>query len=638
MLIAIRERAKGWAAWLLVGAVVVTLTATGVYSYVSGPPSSEVAEVGGVPITRDAVERAYLQQRQQLEQMFGGQLDPSLFDERQMRRDALQELIDEALLQQYVNDQGYRLSDAALASIIRSQPYFQDNGQFSPEQYRVMLRNAGFTPESYEARLRVEQTLAQVQAGLYDSAFVTEPELQRLLQLRRQERELSYLLVSAAAFEKDIQVSEDEVRAYYQANIRLFQQPEQVQLAYVELTADSLTDNIDVAEDELQARYEELKGSRYTTGGQRRVRHILLTLPPDAGEQQVAEARQRLEEMRALIQSGEAGFEELAKQNSQDPGSAEQGGDLGWVDRGQMVPAFEQAAFGLGKGELSEPVRSEFGLHLIQVTEARPEQVQPFAEVKDELRQEMVAERAGRQLAEQANRLANLTYEHPDELETAAEALGLEVRQSGWISRAGSEEGIGAQPQVIQAAFSDEVMKFRRNSQVLELGEQHYAVVRVVEHQPAQPRPFEEVSDQARAQLVQQRAAAAAQELGAALQEKAESGEPLAKLAQGDKARLEQPGFVGRSAEQVPAAVLRKAFQLPKPEQGETSLGSVRLADGSYAVLAVTGVREATGSEDEDQTELLAQELRAVQGEQALRGLIQMLRQEGKVKIHENRL
>src|SRR5690606_38164935 len=224
------------------------------------------------------------------------------------------------------NDQGYRLSDAALASIIRSQPYFQDNGQFSPEQYRVMLRNAGFTPESYEARLRVEQTLAQVQAGLYDSAFVTEPELQRLLQLRRQERELSYLLVSAAAFEKDIQVSEDEVRAYYQDNIRLFQQPEQVQLAYVELTADSLTDNIDVAEDELQARYEELKGSRYTTGGQRRVRHILLTLPPDAGEQQVAEARQRLEEMRALIQSGEAGFEELAKQNSQDPGSAEQGG------------------------------------------------------------------------------------------------------------------------------------------------------------------------------------------------------------------------------------------------------------------------------------------------------------------------
>lgn len=638
MLIAIRERAKGWAAWLLVGAVVVTLTATGVYSYVSGPPSSEVAEVGGVPITRDAVERAYLQQRQQLEQMFGGQLDPNLFDDRQMRRDALQGLIDEALLQQYVSEQGYRLSDAALANLIRSQPYFQDNGQFSPEQYRVMLRNAGFTPESYEARLRVEQTLAQVQAGLYDSAFVTEPELQRLLQLRRQERELAFLMVPAAAFEKDIQVSDDEVRAYYQDNTQLFQQPEQVQLAYVELTPDALTEQIEISEDELRARYEELKSTRYTTGGQRQVRHILLTLPQDASEQQVAEARQRLEEMRAQIQSRQASFEALAKQNSQDPGSAEQGGDLGWVERGQMVPAFEQAAFSLEQGEISEPVRSEFGLHLIQATEVRPEQVRPFAEVQDELRREMVAERAGRQLAEQANRLANLTYEHPDELETAAKALGLKVQQSDWISRAGSDEGIGAQPQVIQAAFSDEVLRARRNSQVLELGDHHYAVVRVVEHQPAQARPFEEVSDQAREQLVQQRAAAAAQELGAALQEKAEAGEPLAKLAQGDKARLEQPGFVGRNAEQVPVPVLRKAFQLPKPEEGEASIGSVRLADGSYAVLAVTRVREAAGSEDEAQTERLAQELRAVNGEQALRSLIEMLRQEGKVKIYENRL
>src|SRR5690606_20588162 len=208
------------------------------------------------------------------------------------------------------------------------------------------------------------------------------------------------------AFEKDIQVSDDEVRAYYQDNTQLFQQPEQVQLAYVELTPDALTEQIEISEDELRARYEELKSTRYTTGGQRQVRHILLTLPQDASEQQVAEARQRLEEMRAQIQSRQASFEALAKQNSQDPGSAEQGGDLGWVERGQMVPAFEQAAFSLEQGEISEPVRSEFGLHLIQATEVRPEQVRPFADVQEELRREMVAERAGRQLAEQVNRLA----------------------------------------------------------------------------------------------------------------------------------------------------------------------------------------------------------------------------------------
>jgi peptidyl-prolyl cis-trans isomerase D len=637
MLIAIRERAKGWLAWLLVIVIIVPLAFVGVYNYVDGSGSSEVAEVDGTPISRDALERAYQQQRRQLEQMFGGQLDPRFFDDQEMRREALQALINEALLRQYADDRGFRISDATLAQIIRSQPYFQENGQFSPELYRNLLRSNGLTPEAFEARMRNEQALEQAQAGLSESAFITDAEVQRLLALRQQERKLAYLLVPVESFKNEIQVSEEEVRSYYQDNLQLFQRPEQVRLAYVELAPEQLAERVEISEDELRGRYEEVKDTRFVQGGERKLRHILLTLPQDADEQQVAQARERLQQMREQILSGQASFEALAKQHSQDPGAAQSGGDLGWVERGQMVPEFEQAAFALNEGEVSEPVRTQFGLHLIQAAQVRPQQVKSFAEVRDQLRDEMAEERISREMAELASRLANIAYENPDDLQQAAQALGLEVKQSDWFGRQGGD-GIAADPQVVQAAFSDEVLSARRNSSVLELDGNRYAVVRVAEHQPAEPRPFEEVQAQAREQLVQQRAAAAAQELGAQLEKKAAAGEPLQQLAQGGKARLEQPGFVARGAEQVPAPVLRKAFELPKPGEGAASVGGVRLANGSYAVVAVDDVRQQTGDVDPAQTERLVAELRSIHGQQALRSLIEALRQQADIEIYEDRL
>lgn len=637
MLIAIRERAKGWLAWLLVGAVVLTLAATGIYSYVAGPPSSEVAEVDGVPISRDQVERAYQQQRQQLEQMFGGQLDPRLFDDKQMRKDALEQLINQAVLKQYVEQRGFRISDESLAEIIMRQTYFQEDGKFSKERYSSLLQANGLTPAGYEARLRSEQALAQVQAGLYESAFATDAEVQKLQSLRRQERKVGYLTVPVEAFKNEVQVSDEEVRAYYQDNLQLFQRPEKVRLSYIELNGEQLAGQVEVSEDELRSRYEEVKQSRFVQGGERKVRHILLTLPPDASEQQVAEARQRLEDMRRQIQAGEADFAALAKQNSQDPGSAPTGGDLGLVERGQMVPEFEQVAFSLKKGDLSEPVRTDFGLHLIQVTDVQPETVKSFAEARDELRQEMVKERAGREVADAASRLANLAYENPDELQPAAKALGLEVKQTDWIGREGGS-GIAAQPAVVQAAFSDEVLNARRNSELLELGDNHYAVVRVAEHQPAEARPFEEVQAAARSQLVQQRAAAMAQDLGKQLQEKAAAGEQLPQLADGSKARLEQPGFVGRSAQNVPKPVLNKAFQLPKPAENASSVGGALLGNGDYAVVAVTEVREGAADKEQAGADRAVTELKQVYGEQALRGLVQALRQRADIEVYEDRL
>lgn len=640
MLIAIRERSKGWLAWLVVGAIALAFTATGIYSYFSAPPSTEVAEVAGVPITRDAVEREYQQQRRQLAQMFGGELDPQLFDERALRREALQSLIDQALLRQYVDAQGFQVSDAALADYIRSQPFFHVGGQFSSDQYQTVLRSEGLTPQGYEARLRVEQALAQAQQGIYESAFVTDKELQRLLDLQRQERQLAYLSVPIDAFKADIEVTEEDVRAYYEQNQSLFQRPEQVRLAYLELAPEALAESEQISDEELRRYYEEIKQSRYSSGGERQVRHILLTVPAGASAEETEQVRARLEHLREEILSGAASFDEIAREYSEEPGAAENGGDLGVVSRGDMVPEFEQVAFSLQQGELSEPVLTKYGWHLIEVTDITPEQVRSFAEVKDELRQEMVQRQVSREVSQRANTLANLAYEHPDELESAASSLGLEVQQTGWVSRQGAEEGLTAHPEVMEAAFSTDVLQNRRNSDLLELGPNHYAVVRVLEHQQAETKPLAEVQSEARVQLEQQRMADLAQELGAELKQAVAAGESLQELAQNEKVQLEQPGFVSRDAQDVPAAILQQAFQLPKPADGSVSVGSTRLRDGGYAVVVVSDVRTQGADEEQaqQQAEQMERQLKNFEGERALRGLMAILRAEGNVKIYEGRL
>jgi peptidyl-prolyl cis-trans isomerase D len=639
MLIAIRERAKGWFAWLLVIAIVIPLAFFGMYSYFSGPSASELAVVNGTEISADQLNNAYQQQRRQLEQMFGGQLDPALFDERQLRREALEGLINQALLRSYVRDQGYRVSDSTLAAVIRSEQAFQENGRFSPELYRVLLRNNGLTPQAYEASVRLGETVDQLQGGIFGSAFVADAEVDRLMRLQRQERELTYLTVKADAFRDQVQISEEEIKQYYTQNSELFQRPEQVKLSYVELSPEAVAGKVAIGEDELRARYEEVKTARFTQGGERGVRHVLLQLPEDATAEQVAAAEEKLRELRQRIVSGDLSFEAAAREVSEDPGSAEAGGDLGLVSRGQMVEGFERAAFALEEGAVSEPVRTEFGLHLIQVTEVTPTQVQPFEQVKDELRQAMVAERADNQLVEMGNRLANIAYEQPDSLVPAAEKLGLELRQTDWISRQAPGEGIAANPKVIEAAFSDDLLRLGRNSSVIELEDGRSVVVRVAEHQPAEPRPLEEVAADIREQLTLQKTAAAAQERGAELRQQLEADAAPGQLAKTPAVELAQPGFVGRGNTEVPPEVLRAAFRLPRPAQDAASVSGVQLRNGDFAVLQVSAVREAAAGEQAEQLrQTLRQQLQAMHGNIAIRGLLETLREHADIEINEERL
>ena len=639
MLSAIRERATGWIAWIIVILIALPLAATGLYSYFSDSGSAaEVAVVNDTKITPDALNNAYQQERQRLAQMFGGRLDPSLINEDAMRRQVLERMINEALITEYVVKQGYRIPDATLAAIIRGQEVFHENGQFSPELYSVLLRNNGLTPQAYEARLRVGESVSQFQGGVFGSAFATPYEIDQIRRLQNQERDLVYLTVDAESYLKGVEIGEADIKAYYEQNLQRFQRPERVRLAYVELNGEQLADAVEIDEPALQARYEELKASRYTEGGRRQARHILIELPQDATAEQVSAAEAELAQLRQQIVAGELDFAAAAKQHSDDPGSAAAGGDLGWVDRGVMVEPFEKATYALGKGELSGPVRSPYGLHLIEVTDVEPEKVTSFAEARDELRREMAADQVKSQLATLSTRLANLAYEHPDDLETAASELGLEVRRSDWIGANGGVTGIGASPKVREAAFSDEVLRERRNSEVLELEDGRVVVVRVAEHQPAEPLPLAEVAGQIERQLRQERGAALARETGESLRAKLVEGANPAELSKAtESVALAEPGFITRNSAEVPPPIVAAAFELPKPD-GAASVGATTLPGGDYVVIQLREVRDAQADTEAPQTAELERRLTQAQANATVGDLVSALRKDAKVTINEQRL
>jgi peptidyl-prolyl cis-trans isomerase D len=587
MLQSIRERAQGWIAWAIVILISIPFALWGIQSYLGVGSEPVVATVNDIEITERDLDRRYQETRMRLRDQLGAAYRPELFDEKTMRAQVLDSMIQENLLLQVSRDMGLRASNQELRAAIISNPAFQKEGQFDKATYDRMLELQGMAGPQYEEGLRRRIVGTQLERALAGSAFVTEAELAELIRIERQQREVAFVRVPKAVFMDDEPLPEADIERYYQTHQERYQVPERLKLRYLVLAASEIDDARSVDEAELRRRYEEDIG-RFREPEQRRARHILVTLGVDANDESAAEARTRIEEIRDRILAGED-FAALAEELSEDPGSAAQGGDLGRFGRGLMDPAFDQVVFSLDEGELSEPVRTQFGYHLIEVTEIQPGSVKPFEEVRDQLLDE-VARSSGEGLYyDWAERLANLTYENPDSLEPAAETLGLEIETSDWMTRGGGE-GILAHPKVVAAAFSDVVLREGLNSDLIEPERDvlQAVVLRVLEHEEAAPRPLEEVRDQVVEALRSERAAEAA---------KAAAEELLSRVQAGDEVGLGSTGYevtkaglIGRDAGQVPPGVRELAFKLPPPGGDGASFGTLSLADGDAALVSVTRV------------------------------------------------
>ncbi len=634
MLMAIRDRVMGLVGWVLLGALFIAFAFFGLNSYFTSNAKTYAADVNGVEITIPEYQRAYQQMRNRMQRMMGEAYNPAMIDEDALKKSALQELIREQLILQEAHDDGYAVSKQLVAAQINAVPAFKgDDGKFSVEKYRQVLQMQGMAPAEFEWRLSRELMVNQVINGIAQTAGVSRQDLERIYRLQMQQRRFSYLELPLQQSSAEVKVSDSDIEQYYTAHAGDFMTPERVKIQYLELKADELQVS-DVPDDQaLHALYDE-HSDRYVTPEERRARHILVSLPPDANEDAERKAREKAESLLARLEKGES-FEKLAKEASDDPGSASKGGDLGFFSRGVMTPEFDTVAFSLEKGGRSGIVKSAFGFHIIEVTDIKPQHARPFDEVRDELVKEYQAQERGDLFSDKAETLANKTFEQPDTLQGAADTLGLEIKTSDWLTKEGGP-GIGQYEMVVDAAFQEDVLEAGNNSEPIELGDDHLVVLRILEHQLAEKQPLESVKDKVTAEVRDVKTRELVSTRGDSLLKELRSGTPLADIASAQQLKVRTTGLIGRNATDPAPRIVTEAFLLPSAADKGQSTTGFSLDSGDYVLLALEEIKDGDlSSLSKDDQQKVRQELNRIIGASEVNAFTDELKNRAEITIPE---
>lgn len=631
MLHFIRERAQGWIAWIIIGLLIIPFALWGINEYFGGGGQVSVATVNGTEISQQEFQQAFFEQRARMQQMLGQQYDSNLF-EPQIKKRVLEELVNRELLIQNADDSGYRISDESILATIHSIESFRQDGVFSAEVYRQQLQAQGQSPARFERRLHRALLTSQLPTGLANTVFVTDSELDAIIRLQEQKRHVAYLVLPVANYEDKNDASEDAVAKYFDSHRDRYMTLEKVRAEYIELSADGLgKQQSEPSEEELRKFYES-RESQFVVPEERHARHILIQVPEGADESVVKQAEGKAQELLKQIRAGES-FEDLAKKNSDDPGSARLGGDLGYFGRGLMEPDFEKVVFALTKDEVSDPVLTSFGYHIIKLEDVRAEQRKPYDEVKAELREQFRKDAAEREFFDLSEKLTNLAYETPDSLVSVADKLGLQLKESAYFTRAGGQ-GIFADNRLVNTAFSDEVLKNGFNSEPIEIGENHVVVLRLKEHQEAAQQALADVQAQITREILAEKAADRVKEVGASLIKRLEAGESMDTVARELKLGWNDVGEVGRSGNSIPSPIVSQAFRLQKPADEKISFGSTVLQNGDYALIAVNKVVPGNvDAMDKAARQTLRQRVESMRGNDAEDELVELLKADAKVSI-----
>lgn len=636
MLQKLREKTTGgWLAVIIVGMLVIPFAFFGVNNYFSSAVATYVAKVGEVEIGPNDFRERFENYRRDQRQALGERYDPQAMDNPVTRREVLERMIDEELLRQAAREAGIVVTADQLREAIASVPAFQVDGRFDQAQYQLLLTAQGMTPRQFERQVEGDLLLRALPAQIAQSALITEVELDDFLRLAEQTRDIEYLALSPPESDP-APITEENVLVWYESHPERYRSEETVAIEYVELRADDVKVTASVDEDSLRRRYEEQK-QRYVEPEQRRAAHILVRVPDGADPAAVAAAEARAAELAGRVRAGED-FAALAAEHSDDMGSRSSGGDLGWIERGLLDPAFEAALYALEPGQVSDPVRSSEGWHVIKLLEVRKGREQPFEAVRAQLEQQYLEGERERAFSELSGRLVDASYRDPTSLATTAESMGLEVHTAGPFGRDGGE-GIAARPEVIAAAFSRQAIDEGLVSDPIELGPNHMVLLRVTEYSPAVTLPLAEVRERVEADLRQQRQAEAARSRAEALLERARAGESLDSLAEEAGSPPQEISGLRRFASSPDRAIVEAAFSLPPPAQDRTGYALAELSPERFAIVALRAVHDGDPSALDPNTRAsIRRELAAFQGDLELRAYLDALRRRIPVKVVEEQL
>lgn len=636
MLQSLRDKMQGWPAIVVLGVAVFAMSFFGIEGYFSSQAETFVAKVGKREIDQQHYQDTINRIRQQQRAQMGDQFDASLFDKPEFKQQILEQLISQQLLLQANEDLGMRVSDQSLRDNIASNPAFQVDGQFNADMYRAQLAAAGMTPDMFQNNIRTSLESSLLPDAISGSTIVTQTDIDRYLGVKLQRRTFRYFVLPRQT-PADSQVTDAQVQDYYKTHQADFMNPEQVSLKYIEVNAADLkSEAAQPTDQELKKRYQD-EIARFGLPEQREVSHILVNVPKNASPDQQKAALAKAEKIAA--QATPENFAKLAQQDSDDIGSKLAGGDLGWLQKGVTNPAFESAMFALQKGQISKPVLSDEGYHVIYLRDVRSGQTKSFEEVRDQLVKEATSADHDRAYNDAAGKMTDLTSQNPGSLEPAAQALQLQVKEAPLFSRSGGE-GIAANPKVITAAFSNDVLVSGNNSSLVDLGKTDSVVLRVDKHVPASPKPIAEVHDAIAQKILDERIAAAAQDKANVLVQRLGKGEDIATLAQAEHADVQTVNQAQRVQQGVPQALLDKAFVTPHPSaDGKPQFADVALDHGSYAVIGLDKVEGADLSKltDDDRRQLYRQMMQAYGGVET-QGFVDMLKTHTKVQIAKDRM
>ncbi len=632
MLLAIRERAQGWFAWLIVGFITIPFALWGIQSYLGVSSDPVAVSVDGSEITQRQLEQEVRQFRDRLRNQLGKAYRPELFDDKMLRKQVMEQVINDRVLSETADDWNLRISDEFVRQYIQSIPYFQSNGQFNVQAYNTAVRNQGMSQRGFEDSVRQDLVMQQLRSGIAGSAIATDFELNESIRLRDQERELSYLLISGEKLAGAFQPSDEDLKNYYESHAQTYMVPERVKVEYILLSPDVVGAAVDVSDEKLRAYYDQHK-DEFQAPEERRVRHILIQVAEGADEASVATAKAKIDDIAKRLANGES-FESLAREFSDDPGSKEQGGDVGWISPGLMAKAFEEEAYKLEVGKVSKPVRTPFGFHLLEVTDIKSGGEGGFDALHDRIETAYRRNQAEQMLFDKAEKLADLSYETPDSLAPAADALQLEPQQSDWFDRKGGK-GVLASPKVVAAAFSEDVLQENNNSELIELEDDQVLVLRVIEHEAEHPQSFDDVKEAIITALKREKASELAKARGEeALQMLQAGNATLENLAEEQGWKLEQSVGIKRNSTTLPPAIRDKAFGLKRPEDDTPSVGGVALGNGDYALLAVSKVIDGDPSKLDEAARKAAQEqLAKMKGDAQFNLMGRYLREHADIEI-----
>ncbi|MFN3238742.1 MAG: SurA N-terminal domain-containing protein, partial [Pseudomonadales bacterium] len=618
-----RDNSDGIVAKVIVGLIIIVFALFGMGSITTFlAPTPKVATVNGEDVTQQEME---LQVERTRRLLLAQNQNPAAIDEDQLRADVLDNLIARKLMATAASDLGLSYGNARLDAEIVETEVFQVDGVYNPEQFRLLLNSAGFTPTGYREEMRLDKVLAQMGTAIQSTAFMTEAEAKRATSLSQQTRDIAYLRVVVEDLLEEVTVTDEDIESYYDANPASFMTEETVNISYVEIKKADLMDDIAIDEQALENFFYDTQDI-YAEPERRRLAHILIEI---TDEQTEAEAKEKVDAIYAQIIDG-ADFAELARSESNDPGSAEVGGDLGFTDPGTFVPEFEEVGYNLGLNQMSEPVLTEFGYHIIKLLDIEEAKEPVLAEVREKVEQAYRDAEAEGLFVDLSTQLSELSFESAD-LGGPADELELEVKSTGHVGRSVTT-GFAANVDVMDAAFSVDVLQDGNNSALIEITPNHHAVIRVAEHSPSDLKPLDVVREEVETAVRRNKAEALALE---------QAEQMVAMLEEGSITRFVADQFglewtvvaeASRGARDIDPQINREAFALPRPAEGNKSVGSLVLANGDTAVISVTNVNNpAPADVDVANINSLARVLASREGTSDFQALREYLRAEGKI-------